>query len=350
MSAWRARECPDFGTIVGVSGLNEVLMRYPRRVRPLDELEFLGGAGGQSGARLWRFRSEHGALLLRAWPSPGPSREHLGQVHRWLSLTAPLGFIPAPIPDEDGHTLQELDGRFWELTPWLAGSAELDRPPAPERVRAAFSALAAFHQRLAGERCEGVSPGLGQRDQALSRLLGGGLDSLERAIERSGGPEAEVCRQSALGWVRLARIIAPRLREPLRQAAGRIVPLQPCLRDARPDHFLFEGDCVRGLVDFGAMGVDCVAGDLARLTGEWFDDDLRTRDLALSAYERIRSLDHVEAALIGSFASSSALLIGEHWIRWHYLEGRRFDQPQSVIQGIARSMAQLERLADTVIK
>ena len=49
--------------------------------------------------------------------------------------------------------------------------------------------------------------------------------------------------------------------------------LQPCLRDARPEHFLFDGDQLSGLVDFGAMAVDSVVGDLARLIGEWLDDD-----------------------------------------------------------------------------
>ena len=124
-----------------------------------------------------------------------------------------------------------------------------------------------------------------------------------------------------------------------------MVPLQPCLRDARPEHFLFEDDRVSGLVNFGAMGVDCVAGDLARLMGEWLNGDSAARALALAAYERIRPLDAAEAALIDAFASSSALLIGEHWIRWHYLEGRRFDDPAAVAQGIARGVAQLGRLA-----
>ena len=52
-----------------------------------------------------------------------------------------------------------------------------------------------------------------------------------------------------------------------------LIRLQPALRDARPEHFLFEDDRLSGLVDFGAMGVESVAADLARLIGEWFDGD-----------------------------------------------------------------------------
>ena len=66
-------------------------------------------------------------------------------------------------------------------------------------------------------------------------------------------------------WLALARQLGPMLLVPLEQSADRIIRVQPCLRDARPEHFLFEGDRLSGLVDYGAMGVDSVAGDLARL-------------------------------------------------------------------------------------
>ena len=179
----------------------------------------------------------------------------------------------------------------------------------------------------------------------MIHLIRGGLDTLEQAVTRARRPHEAQLRDTAMRWVGLARLVAPRLLDPLREAAGRVTLLQPCFRDARPDHFLFEGDRVSGLVDFGAMGIDCVAGDLARLIGEWLDSDPSARSEALAAYERVRSLDIAEAALIGVFESSSALLIGEHWIRWHYVEGRHFDDPRAVTQGIARGLSRSERLA-----
>jgi homoserine kinase type II len=326
-------------------GLKGLLARYPLPVQPLDVPESLGGAGGLSGARLWRYRAEAGWLVLRAWPPHGPGRAELEQVHRWLSCTAGLGFIPVPIPDVRGRTLQDHDGRTWELAPWLAGAADPSRPPAPARMRAAFAGLAAFHLRLGGQRREGVSPGLGRRHEAVVHLLDGGLGALERAIGRADGPDESDRRAPARRWIRLARAVAPRLRDPLRRAAGCVVNLQPCLRDARPEHFLFEGERFSGLVDFGAMGVDCVAGDLARLIGEWLDGAAAARAEALDAYRRVRPLDAGEAALIGAFEASAALLIGEHWVRWHYLEGRRFDDPGAVAAGLARGLGHLERLA-----
>jgi len=330
---------------VKIRGFDVLLARYPRSLQPLDQPEALGGAGGLSGAQLWRYRCEAGLLVLRAWPRPGPGRAQLERIHHWLSMAVDLGFIPAPLPDRAGRTLQEHDGRFWELAPWLPGSAEPSGPPPSARLRAAFAAMAAFHQRLAGEGREGVSPGLGKRYDAVRYLLEGGLETLEQAIRRAGGRDQADRRSAALRWLGLARRVAPRLADPLRLAASRTVPLQPCLRDARPDHFLFEDDQVRGLVDFGAMDVDCVAGDLARLLGDWRAGNPAARAEALAAYEAVRPLHAGESALIAVFEAAADLLIGEHWIRWHYVEDRRFDDPQAVSQGIARSLARLGPLS-----
>ena len=97
-----------------------------------------------------------------------------------------------------------------------------------------------------------------------------------------------------------------------------------------------------GLVDFGAMGVDSVAADLARLIGEWLDGDPSARREALAAYERVRPLDPAEARLIAVFEATTALLIGERWVRWHYVENRHFDDPQAVSKGLDRGLMRLD--------
>ena len=43
----------------------ELLKRYPDDLQPQSELESLGGAGGYSGARLWRYRCARGLVVLR---------------------------------------------------------------------------------------------------------------------------------------------------------------------------------------------------------------------------------------------------------------------------------------------
>ena len=119
---------------------DELFARYEARFHPLSPLESLGGGGGLSGARLWRFRAEHGELLLRAWPPHGPGRGHIEQVHHWLTLTAELGFVPVPIRDRAGQSVQEWNGT-------ALGNHSLARRGRPIRRRPPGSrALAArFH-------------------------------------------------------------------------------------------------------------------------------------------------------------------------------------------------------------
>jgi homoserine kinase type II len=329
-----------------VSGhaFEEILARYPSSVEPRSPLVPLGGAGGLSGARLWRYSAQRGLLVLRAWPPDGPGKEHLERVHHWLFQTGDLGFIPVPIRDQAGRSLQDYERRLWEITPWLAGKADLAYPPAPVRVRAAFAGLAAVHQQLAGEEAQAVSPGLRKRLDAVTQLIRGGFDVLEAALQRPRRFHP-VRSDAAHQWLKLARTVAPLLVESLLPASALVAHLQPCLRDARAEHFLFEGERLTGLVDFGAMGVDSVAGDLARLLGEWLGGDTKARGEALAAYERICPLQPAETILIEVFETSADLLIGERWLRWHYLEDRRFDDSQAVSKGLARGLKRLERLA-----
>jgi homoserine kinase type II len=267
-------------------------------------------------------------------------------VHHWLSLTADLGFTPVPVRDNSGQSLREYAGRLWEIAPWLNGAPDCGNIPRAAHLRAAFAALAALHVRLADLGYRGCSPGLIARHQSIRELIDGGFDLLEDVCsgrrERECGP-----REHALRWIKLARSLARDVENRLRSAVTRVAFLQPCLRDARPEHFLFEGERLSGLVDFGAMGVETVAADLARLIGEWLEGDSSARRDALAAYEAVSPLDPSESALIEVFEYSSALLIGERWARWHYRENRWFDDPRAVTRGLDKSAAQLERLLPT---
>jgi homoserine kinase type II len=117
------------------------------------------------------------------------------------------------------------------------------------------------------------------------------------------------------------------------------------LRDARPDHFLFSGDRLTGLVDFGAMGLESPAADLARLIGEWIGPDASARSAALDAYTDVRPLDASETQLIDVFADSAAWLGPARWVRWHFVDRRRFDDPDAGKVGLERALGRLlERL------
>jgi Ser/Thr protein kinase RdoA (MazF antagonist) len=321
--------------------LNVVLSRYPAIVRPTSAPEPLGNAGGGSGARLWRYASGRGAVVVRAWPPDGPGRPDLERIHRWLAEAGGLDFVPVPIPAMDGRTIREHAGLLWEVSPWHSGRADIGRPPPRPRLRAGLTALAAFHQVLARDRIRGQSPGLQARFHELNWLSMGGFEVLEGAIDRA---PAEPGRASARQWLDLARRAAPRVLSSLRRASARVVALQPCLRDARPEHLLFTGEQVTGLVDFGAMAIECVAADLARLLAEWVGEDRSARADALDAYSAVRSLDDAESDLLKVFEDSADLLGGGHWVRWHFIEGRVFHDPDAILLGLERGVDRVARL------
>ncbi|MDG3002790.1 phosphotransferase [Paludisphaera mucosa] len=322
-----------------------MLDRYPPPERPLGPPIPLGGGGGLSGSRLWRYTSPHGERVLRAWPPATSSPERVVRVHAWLAAAADLAFVARPLTTHDDATVVVFDGRCWELTPWLPGEPGSSKSPTSERVRAVFGGLAELHVRLARvEGRRGPSPGLNARLGELKWLISGGFDALASKLATN---RDDRCSPPALAWLELARMVAPRVSTSAAAVSRRILPLQPSLRDARTEHFLFAGDVLTGLIDFGAMDVESAAGDLARLMGEWLPggefEPLRSDGLA--AYQAIRPLAAEELAAASAFEELADVLIAERWIRWRFVEGRRFDDDRAFDEGIARGSARLHKLA-----
>lgn len=321
---------------------SQVLSRYPDRFQPAGKLEPLGGAGGLSGATLWRYPSAAGPMALRAWPDVS-THDHVQNIHDWLRDAADLRYLAFPVVARDGRSIAELGGRLWQLEPWMPGVPDLAEPPSASRLDAAISGLARLHARLAGRSIEGTSPGMTAAALELEALMSRDLDRLESALDGAPtGANLVAGRQ----WIALARALIPRHLPGLHDAARLRVRLQPCLRDARPEHFLFEGERLTGLVDYGAMGIETVAADLARLTGEWLEGDLLLQARAISVYQMIRPLDASERALVSAFEVAADLLIGAHWLRWRWLEPRRFEDPAAVSKGLDRGIRRLARRSD----
>jgi homoserine kinase type II len=242
------------------------------------------------------------------------------------------------LPALDGQTVHAQGGRLWEVSAWLEGRPAPERPPARAQLRSGAAALAAFHQALRRDQTRGPSPAVQARLLEIEDLLRDGFDIIARALDRAPTDPLGV---SARRWLERARPTARRHVAPLRRAAARDVLLQPCLRDARPEHLLFCGDRVTGMVDFGAMAIESVAADLARLLGDWIGPDLVQQAVALEAYSAIRPLDAFEIALIEVIAGTTALLGAGHWVRWHFLERRCFRDPSAVARGIERGVQRL---------
>jgi Ser/Thr protein kinase RdoA (MazF antagonist) len=312
-----------------------VLARYPAPCRPVGAVAALGGAGGRSGSRWWRFAAAGGGELgLRAWPPAplGPDAARLAAIHGWLAGARALPFVPVPIAGLDGRTWHNLGGRLWELVPWLPGEAEPIPSDRPARLEAGFAALGSLHRALAG--CGvgvGTSPNVRARREELDRLARGGLEALARA---AGSPVAA-------RWVLLAGRLAGPFAEALRRVEAVRVPLQPCARDMRGCHLLFEGDSVRGLLDFGAMGIDGVATDLARLIEDWLGFDPEAARRGLASYEAVRPLEPGERRLIAPLARAGSLLAGANWLRWGCVERRPGVTEADWVAGVERSVGRL---------
>jgi Ser/Thr protein kinase RdoA (MazF antagonist) len=323
-----------------------VLAAYGSDCKPLG-VESLSSAGGFSGAKFWRIRAPRGVLCLRRWPREHPDRQQLEFIQAVLWHVHQEGFRLVPLPLETrthaGYVCEA--GQLWELTPWMPGVANYHQTPSARKLRAAAMALAGFHQAAAmfplphgGPK---AAPGLLSRLERLNALSDDRLAQLSAAIHDVDWPElAERARRLVPLFARAAGAVV----DMLRQAVPIHVSLQPCIRDIWHDHVLYLGAEVSGLIDFGAMRVDSVATDLARLLGSLCGDDGTAWLEGLNAYDSVRPLSSGEALLVTAYDRSGTLLSGMNWLEWIYLEGRRFDNRSGICDRLDANLARLEHL------
>jgi Ser/Thr protein kinase RdoA (MazF antagonist) len=131
----------------------------------------------------------------------------------------------------------------------------------------------------------------------------------------------------------------------LTRAEGLRVCLTPCLRDIWHDHVLFVGDQVTGFVDFGALKAESVAADVARLLGSLLGDDREGWEIGLNAYQRHRPLSRDELELVAAFDQANVLLAGIQWLEWIYLEHRKFERLDLIVDRVSDNLSRLTVLA-----
>ncbi len=312
-----------------------------------------------SGAQFWRITAPRGTLLLRRWPPEHPSAERLRFIHAVLHHAALRGikFIPLPIATRDQNSFVEHAGHLWELTPWLPGTADYERTPSIDKLRAALTALAQFHtavsditypRTVAGDlRVAGETPAITRRLTRLHELAHGGIHDLSQAVTPATWPDlAPLARQFLAALPRALPQAIAQL-EPL--AAARL-PIQVCLRDIWHDHVLFTGSEVTGLIDFGAVAIDTPATDIARLLGSLADTPLPTREgpgegsqnrdawqIGLAAYTATRPLSPQESLAARALNAAAPILAGCNWLRWIYVERRQFENRAQIVERFRRT-------------
>lgn len=323
-----------------------VLGAYPEDCQP-RRLESLGGGGGFSGASFWRITAPAGRLCLRRWPPEHPTPQRLQYIHAVLRHVQQQGVagLPCPLETRQGRSFVDCQHHLWELVPWLEGEADRGRVSGPARLVAAMQALARFHAAAASfpsaEAARGPSPALAQRLALLQSLLGGDAQRISAAVSAQHGGELVRLARRLLELFELAVPLVARRLEP---ATRIVVSLQPCIRDIRREHVLYQGDQVSGLIDFGAMSHECAASDIARLLGSLVQDDANLWRQGLAAYLAVNDLEVETQQLIGVFDQTAVLLSGTNWLRWLYLERRQFEDLQGVQERLNQTLQRLEHL------
>ncbi|HET6324642.1 MAG TPA: phosphotransferase [Planctomycetaceae bacterium] len=295
--------------------------------------------------------TDTGPLCLRGWPQGIASDSKILSLHKFLAYVRSRGiaYIADPLASDEGRTLVRAADRYWQLEPWLPGSADFWSRPSDVRLAAAFEALARLHQVARDFRpVDGQSSHLGPAGPAVApavvdrlELINGWtpsrLGQLWEWLRRAPGgrePTVAVARRILAAFERCA----PRVARELHDATREPVPLQPCLRDVWHDHVLFDGDAVTGLIDPAAARTDTVATDLSRLAGSLIADDRRAWDIALDAYRSVRPLSPAEARHVGVLDRSGVLLSGMSWLERPQI----FEQPTEFQ---SRVLERLERIA-----
>ena len=322
------------------SDIQSILAMYPSL--KVTSITPLAGAGGFSGALFWKLQAE-GSFCLRRWPVEHPSRTHLQWIHDVLRHVYREGhqYVPAPIPNCDGQTITAFDSHLWEVSPWMSGRSDFCES-ADDKLRTikltnAMTSLALWHKSASGfeppER-RPSAPGVLARQSRYQSLRQGEIDVLRRSVVAYHG-------SLPLEIISIATAIVeefPRsadLTSDLQLACKIPVTLQPCIRDIWHDHVLFTGERVTGFVDFGAMRMATVAGDVARLLGSLAGEDRRLWEIGLDSYQAAnppanRNLADTQRELIRTWDAANVLLTGLQWVQWLFVDGRRFSDVKAV--------------------
>jgi Ser/Thr protein kinase RdoA (MazF antagonist) len=311
---------------------------------PVQRIDFIGSAGGFSGAQLWRLTASEGAFCIRRWPKSHPGLERLHWIHRVLVHAHQNGcpFVAAPVVDRVGETIVCVDDALWEISPWMPGKADFLHNSNDRRVGNMTRALASFHLASAQVNLDfNRSTCVSTRVEQLANV-DQTISNVQRAPAGSGDQTIENFRQTVS-----ARVgpLARALQSKLSRFTDTVFPVQPVIRDVWHDHVFFTGDQVTGLVDFGAMQIDNVALDLARLLGSTVRDDRNQWRFAVQTYREIRPLSDSEIELLPLLDESGIILGSLNWLKWILLDGRQFENWQGVKKSVDFLAERLQGLA-----
>ena len=136
--------------------VSDVLQAWPE---PWWSARVMGRAAGFSGAAVYRLSAAGDDFALRGWPPGSLPRERLIGLHRLLGFLFARGLpeIPVPIAGRNGETVIGQGVRWWQLEPWMPGTADFREHPTRPRLQSAMECLARVHQAAAEYRAPAES-------------------------------------------------------------------------------------------------------------------------------------------------------------------------------------------------
>jgi Ser/Thr protein kinase RdoA (MazF antagonist) len=300
-----------------------------------------------SGAQIWKVQAFGENLCLRAWPE-NTSKERILAIQSVIKYASARIHTPLAValPTKTGELLIEHENRNWELTAWLCGEALPQAMASAEQVVAACQVLATWHaavQDYPGNNMfplsgEGMSAGVRNRTELLEQWQAEKLQQIKTAGKNSRW-------QSQIAFIcdffpQFHAVYANSLHVWSQQR----LPLQICLRDVWRPHLLFTGNAVTGLIDYDAMQLECVSGDIVRLLGSLVADDTLLWERGMEAYNAIRPLSSQERELVPLLDATATVLSYLQWLSWLIIERREFANLQGVDARICEIQTRLEHL------
>lgn len=328
---------------------NAILTQY--QLPPIQRVEYLGGAGGFSGAQLWKVHSQQSAsgearpgcaedFCLRRWPLHHPDLDRLQWINLVLVHVVSNGCPEIAVPREanSGQRFIAQEGFLWEVAPWMPGKADFASDANEERLSNVANVLARFHLGSAQVNLDfRNSPNAKSRYDALTSA-GELIAVIEKTTKQSSTPCVNFLRELL---IRLGVETANKLAAGLEPFVGEVFPVQPVIRDIWHDHILFTGNQVTGIVDFGAMQMDSVALDLARVLGSIVGDQPQRWNTALEVYSQTRPLQQREIEFAFALDQSASFLGSLNWLKWILIDQRSFEVDADVEKRISHLIGRL---------